>query len=260
MRSLELEDQSWFPPLLRFYQMEYLSWLAARFGLYAPLTNAMQYLLQCHPSEQWTDCCSGAAGPVASLIEEGIEPRGLILADQYPQLPSELLLVPFDLVHYRLPADSIPGEGLVTMFNAFHHFAADVQQQWLQQAAAQQRPLLVAEITRPTLLSWLAVTLAGTLGVLLFTPFIQPFSFKRLLFTYLLPINIISITWDGWMSVFGATSRSRMQQLATQLHSAHYKAYYFEAGPWWRRLAVLAGEPITPSGVSSFTSHLNNHA
>lgn len=251
MPSFELEDQSWFPPLLRFYQMEYLSWLATRLHLYRPLTDAADYLLQQHPSRQWTDCCSGAAGPVASLVDEGLDPSLLILADQYPQLPAELLLVPFDLVHYRLPADSIPGEGLVTMFNAFHHFAADVQQQWLQQVAAQQRPLLLAEITRPTLLSWLAVTLAGTVGVLLFTPFIQPFSFKRILFTYLLPLNIISITWDGWMSVFGAVRRRRLQALASHLNSATYQAYYYETGPWWQRLAVIAGHPASPPTVSA---------
>ncbi len=247
MPSLELEDQPWFPLLLRQYQMEYLSWLASKLGLYSPLAGAVRHLLQRHASRQWTDCCSGAAGPVSALLTAGVVPQQLVLADRYPQPALEVLPGDTKMAYYQLPQDAIPGEGLVTMFNALHHFSPATRLQWLQQVAAQRRPLLVAEITRPTLLCWVAVTLAGTVGVWLFTPFIRPFCWKRLFFTYLLPLNVLSITWDGWMSVFSAIRRRSFQAMATEIGHPAYATYFYEAGPWWQRLAVLAAEPVDSS-------------
>jgi hypothetical protein len=59
----------------------------------------------------------------------------------------------------------------------------------------------------------LKVLFMTTAGTLLLTPFIRPFSFRRLLFTYVLPLNIITITYDGIVSVCRSTSAGGYQKM-----------------------------------------------
>jgi hypothetical protein len=138
--------------------------------------------------------------------------------------------------------DAIDGCGLVTMFNAFHHFEATAQEQIVAKIAGQHRPMLIVEITRPTVINFVMVTIAGTIGQLLLAPFVAPFSWKRLCFTYLLPINLITVTWDGWMSVWYAMPARRLEALAKAATTGHFTLQYQQAGPWWRKLAILSGQ------------------
>jgi hypothetical protein len=48
---------------------------------------------------------------------------------------------------------------------------------------------------------------------LVLTPFIRPFSLKRMIFTYIIPINIITITFDGIVSVLKSRSVKQYQGL-----------------------------------------------
>jgi hypothetical protein len=52
-----------------------------------------------------------------------------------------------------------------------------------------------------------------TIGVLLFSPFIKPFSWQRLFFTYIIPINIITISFDGIISVLKSRSFNAYKKL-----------------------------------------------
>jgi len=55
--------------------------------------------------------------------------------------------------------------------------------------------------------------LTTTIGCLLLTIFIKPFSLIRLLFTYILPVNILTITYDGMISVLKSRSLKQYQTL-----------------------------------------------
>jgi hypothetical protein len=65
-----------------------------------------------------------------------------------------------------------------------------------------------------------------------------------MVFTYLLPINLLTVTWDGWMSVLRAIKPSQYRQWCKAHSSPHYTFNYVAAGAWWRKVHILIGEPI----------------
>lgn len=242
--SLELEDHSWFPIWLRRYQMEYISWMAVQFALYAPLVPLMNTMQQKDRIREWTDCCTGAAGPVQYLLNKKFAVDTIFLTDKYLQPVS--ISAPNSGVYFEtidVLNDPIPGKGLVTMFNALHHFSPQERQAIIAAIISTNRPFVFAEITHPTLINFLAITLATTFGQLLFTPFVHPFKFRRLLFTYLIPINLFSITWDGWMSVFRSISDKRFIALANKTSTPNYSVSFVQKGPWWQKVSILTGQP-----------------
>jgi hypothetical protein len=242
----ELEDQSWFPAWMRRHQMEYLSFLALHFKLYQPALPALQHLLRQQPAHEWIDCCSGAGGPALYLAAQSGFNGTMLLTDKHlPHPDASNPSLPFLCQKLDVLEDPIAGYGLVTMFNAFHHFDATDQQKILEKIAGQGRPFLIVEITRPILINFLMVTIAGILGQLLLAPFVSPFSWKRLLFTYLIPIHLITVTWDGWMSVIHAIPNSRFTAIVSELQTQHFRIHFEQAGPWWRKLAILSGQAIS---------------
>lgn len=241
----ELEDQSWFPAWMRRHQMEYLSFLALHFKLYQPALPALQHLLRQQPANEWIDCCSGAGGPALYLAAQTGFRGTLLLTDKHlPQPASHHLFFPFTCRQLDVVEDPIAGQGLVTLFNAFHHFDAATQKRILEKIISQGRPFLIVEITRPTLVNFLMVTIAGVLGQLLLAPFVSPFSWQRILFTYLLPLNLITVTWDGWMSVWHAIPNRRFKAMVAEQQQPGFQVHFEQAGPCWRKLAILSGQPI----------------
>lgn len=102
-----------------------------------------------------------------------------------------------------------------TMFNAFHHFSDEDKLKIVQKMHASGSSAFLVEVLEPTPVCLLKVLLTGTLGTLLLTPFIIPFSLKRLFFTYLIPVNLFAITIDGVVSVFKSRSLKHYQKLFT---------------------------------------------
>jgi hypothetical protein len=100
-----------------------------------------------------------------------------------------------------------------TMFNALHHFSDAEKLQIVERIKASGSHGLLVEILEPGALNMLKVVLTTTLGTLVFTPFIRPLSLRRLFFTYILPINLFTITYDGIVSVLKSRSAEQYQTL-----------------------------------------------
>jgi hypothetical protein len=99
-----------------------------------------------------------------------------------------------------------------TMFNAFHHFSEDEQRSICHKITNANANAYFVEILFPSPLHLLKTFIATTIGVLFLSPFIKPFSWKRLLFTYIIPINILTISIDGIISVFKSKTVKQYQR------------------------------------------------
>jgi hypothetical protein len=66
-----------------------------------------------------------------------------------------------------------------------------------------------------------------------------------LLFTYLIPIHLVTVTWDGWMSVWHAIPHHRFKTIVAEQQTVYFKIQFEQAGPWWRKLAILSGQAIS---------------
>lgn len=218
LHLFEFEDQVWFPKILRDYQTGYIGYLASKARLY----EAVPALLEKIKADQIIDLASGAGNP-AITATEAIRQRGgsLVLTDKFPNAASMTGLDNFANVTYlKAPVDVLqdkfPSGDTYTFFNAFHHFTADEQLAILHKARAAGGSILVLEPLQRNLITFLKVLVSTTIGPVLLSPFISPFSWSRMLFTYLIPIGILVTLWDGLVSVLRSFSRRDYENLKMQ--------------------------------------------
>jgi hypothetical protein len=240
-----LEDQPWFPQWMRRQQMEFIGFVVSAFGLYKPVIPLLTDMLQNADSQHITDSCSGSGGPMLYLAKRLPTHARITLTDLYPQAIAQL---PNNVQYHNAPlnllTEALPNSGIVTMCNAFHHFSPAAQTGFLKKMAYQHRPVLVVEILRPNLLCALKILFTTTIGQFLLAPFVKPFSPKRLLFTYIIPLNLFTITWDGLASVAKSASFAYLQKLAKACSTTSYQFTCYRLGSLLSPLYVVHGAPI----------------
>ncbi|MDP4578143.1 MAG: hypothetical protein NWR89_06435 [Schleiferiaceae bacterium] len=238
----ELEDYSWFPPVLRKMQLEYVGWISASLAVYRPLGTIMEGF----PSNQWTDLASGSGWPALYLKNKATNPIFFRLTDWYPHSASEEVLKhmeydtqPLNLLNFQPEAGQ-----QYSMFNAFHHFTTQEQKQIITKMKEAKAGFIIAEVLEPSLLSFIQVTLAALLVQPLSAWAIRPFSFLRIATTYLVPIQLATVAWDGWLSVLKSKTLAQYQDLVRGVSSSEY-VIQVERIPQLRgNLIVLSAQPI----------------
>jgi hypothetical protein len=129
-----------------------------------------------------------------------------------------------DLVSYRgspVDAGAVPPDlpGFRLMCNSFHHLRAARAARVLADAVAQRQGIAVVEMVERTPLAMLGV-FAGLLVLLVATPFIRPFSVRRLLFTYPIPLIPLALVWDGLVSCLRVYSPRELRDLIARVPAA----------------------------------------
>ena len=232
LHLFEFEDQPWFPRLLRDFMTEWLdlvNGLNRGWDVFAP---RIATLLRTSQSDRIVDLGSGGGGPVLRMRRviaetEGIDPL-LLLTDKYPNRDAfeRAASDPSGRVAYRsepVDATDVPAElqGLRTMFCSLHHFRPEMARRILTDAQDKGRAIGVFEGTARSVPSIL-VTALVPLVVLVTTPFIRPFRWGRLLFTYLIPILPLLCLWDGLVSCLRSYSAHELRELVRDLDSEGY--------------------------------------
>jgi HAMP domain-containing protein len=113
------------------------------------------------------------------------------------------------------------------MFNAFHHFRPRDAMAVLRDAVQAGQPIGIFEISERSLRTLVPMFLLVPLLVAITTPFIRPFRWRRLLWTYLVPLVPLACWWDGIVSQLRAYSRAELQDLAKAVGAP---TYYWRAG------------------------------
>jgi hypothetical protein len=239
----ELEDNKWFPEVLRRHQLDYLSFLATKFKLYQPVAEQLVTMAANSDYKEWTDVCSGSAGPVFNFDSNN---NKILLTDMFP--PKINLNLPENMSYYPYPVDISqylpPGNGFITMFNSFHHFSVNEQKEILERISCSRRSFLAVEILQPTFSAFVKVIFTTTIGHWILVPFMRPFSIRRIFFTYLIPIHTITICIDGIISVFKSKSSSYYSALAQSMSTPFYAFSFLKVNGKFGPLYTLVGESI----------------
>lgn len=238
----ELEDYSWFPPVLRKMQLEYVGWISASLAVYRPLGKIMEGF----PSNQWIDLASGSGWPALYLKKKATDPIFFRLTDWYPNSASKEVLKhmeydpePLNLLDFQPEAGQ-----QYSMFNAFHHFTTQEQKQIITKMKEAKAGFIIAEVLEPSLLSFIQVTLAAFLVQPLSAWAIRPFSFLRIATTYLVPIQLATVAWDGWLSVLKSKTLAQYQDLVRGISSSEYVIQVARIPQLRGNLIVLSAQPI----------------
>lgn len=254
----EFHDLRWFPSPWRNALTDVITFFAIRFRLYQPIVPRLKAMLKALQCLRVVDLCSGAGGPVVSVLDElGEDDAQLItitLTDKYPNVPALRRLAersPGRILFSEASVDAtnVPEElkGFRTLFASFHHFDGDAAREILRDAVRKNQGIGVFEFTERNLLIWVPTLLVLPVFVWLATPFIRPFSWQRLVWTYLIPIWMLAAFWDGLVSCLRTYSPEELREPTADLGT---DTYTWEVGRVRSfvatRITYLLGGPCGP--------------
>lgn len=238
IQFFEIEDQRWLPSSIRNGITDFLQFAVERGDLYRGFANRLSEALRRSGETQIIDLCSGAGGPMKSLLKHIPEfNRGGIkvhLTDYYPNLPalSELAqAAPICFTYSRdaVSALDVPSslKGFRTLFSSFHHFNKQDATRILQDAVEKKRGIAIAESTQrhALLLAYMVLT---PLLVLFTSPFQKPFRWPRLFWTYVVPVVPLAVAFDGVISCLRTYTPEELMGIVRTVNGN--ESYEWQAG------------------------------
>ena len=252
LQLFELEDLPWFPQAIRDLATDYLHFMERRFELHKPVVALLCHALEESSLAHVVDLCSGGGGPVLALYEDLIADGVAVkftLTDKYPNIsafrrlaerhPSGIAYVADSVDAAKVPRELM---GFRTMFNSFHHFGPAAGRDVLRCAVEARQPIGIFEIPERAVAT-IVPLLFTPLYVAVATPFIRPFRWRRLLWTYVLPLVPLTCWWDGLVSQFRAYTVSEFIELTRGLSAYDWKADRIPIGATPGHLTYLLGIP-----------------
>lgn len=262
LHLIEIHDQEWCPLAIRDAETDYLQFVVAKTKPYAAMVSILAAALQRTGMRQVLDLCSGAGGPwfwlQPVLAEQGVN-VSVCLTDKFPNLdalcPSSRLADQTIRYHPQpVDAANVPDElaGFRTMFSAFHHFPPERAHTMLADAMHKRQGIAVFEGTHRSVLALLLMLLVP-LMVLVVSPFIRPFRWSRLFWTYVIPVVPLVSLFDGLVSCLRTYSAQELRGLTEGLDAKDYQWEIGElrstAGPI--PITYLIGVPKRPPSVQA---------
>jgi hypothetical protein len=182
------------------------------------------------------DLCSGGAGPIPALVErlrgDGLETTAL-LTDLYPNAKTLEAVARrsqgrVEVHRGSVDATDVPDSlpGCRVLCNAFHHFRPEDARRILRNAVESRQPIAVFEVAERSAPFLLGVLLAP-LAFALACPFLRPFDWRWIVFTYLVPVIPLFVLWDGLVSGLRCYT---LQELDAMVASLPDGSFQWESG------------------------------
>ena len=166
--------------------------------------------------KRWVDLASGTGGPIPQLQRRWLKTPEACPTIRTDRFPSE------EGVEYLdLRSDAYPTADFYTLFNAFHHFTLEDQQDIMVKMSSGTHALIAEPLSR-NVFTFVGIFLLTGLLHWIFAPFVRPWSWRRLLWTYPLPVMPIVTCWDGLVSVLRAPRQKELEALARQASSSRF--------------------------------------
>jgi hypothetical protein len=249
----EIEDQAWCPEFLRTAITDFLRSVMEWFAPYAAAAPLLARALQRTGDTEIVDLCSGGGGPWRDLLGRIPAAGGpavrVRLCDLYPNHPAYARLG--RLSDGRIGAESdaidataVPARltGFRTLFTALHHFPPDAACAILEDAVRQKRGIGVFEITRRSPLGLVGMLFLPVLALVL-TPFIRPFRWDRLFWTYLVPVVPLVVWFEGTVSCLRTYTPSELRQFAAGFEDYDWEVGTVRGPPLITLVTYLVGTP-----------------
>jgi hypothetical protein len=268
IQYIEIHDQSWFPSAIRDEITDALQFGFNKIKAYSPIAPVLQDAFDsARPSasdrKTIVDLCSGGGGPwfdLAKKIQRRLpngdpQPLQIWLTDKFPNVSgteniskSDASLNHIAFYPSAVDATNVPRElkGFRTLFTSFHHFPPDQARSILQNAVDAGEGIGIFEITRRAPAA-IARVFAWTAFLFFGTPWVRPFRWTRLLWTYVIPIIPLVLMHDGVVSCLRSYRPSEMLELVRELSTNdkdyEWKAAEFAANFWQPPVTYLIGCP-----------------
>lgn len=242
---VEIEDLEWCPRPVRDGGTDWLSFMANSTKAFSPVAPKIRAAMEATGTSNVVDLCAGGGGPWLTLEPElaTTGPVKVELTDLYPNLEgfSALASRSGGRLGFRetsVDATDVPVEldGVRTMFNCFHHFPPDLARAILADAVRKRRGIAIFEGVDSRALPVLAMPMQVP-AVLLLTPFVRPFRWSRLFFTYVIPLIPLLVLFDGTMSMFRIYLADELREMVATIEG--HESFEWDIGS-----TPVKGSPI----------------
>ena len=110
--------------------------------------------------------------------------------------------------------------------------------------AVNNAPFLIAEILEPGIINSIKIFFTTTLLQLLTAPFVKPFSAARLFFTYIIPVNLFTVTYDGIISVIKSKTAKQYSEVLKNISTPTYTISIKTIHNFKGNIVYIKGQPI----------------
>lgn len=201
----QITNASWFPDFLRRCVYEFMTWFVNKVNAAQPFMPVIEEGLQHADKIVVIDKkCGAGFETVDRLIDDKIE-RVFVNAENF----------------------TASEEGLYLSVNSFHQFSVDEAKDILKQISQNKQPVVIVEGNNDSLWQVFGMTVIVPLTVLLTAPFVKPFRFERIIFTYLIPVLPLVTFFDGFMALFKLYAPKDLEELTASIKT---DGYYWRYG------------------------------
>jgi hypothetical protein len=234
---IEFSDEPWFPQVIRSALMARLEFVARIGKHHEPVAEVLSKAIDSSGARRIIDLGTGAGGPIAAAflaLRTTLDDVELVLTDLYPNraaldqaarsMPGAIHVFEESVDATHVPASLV---GLRSMVNMFHHLRPNAARAALQDAVTRRQPIVVVELLRRHPLI-VALTLFSWIGVILSLPFLRPFRWPWLFWTYVIPVIPLVFTWDATVSALRTYSEEEMREIIDSLEGNDSYEWEFE--------------------------------
>ncbi|RPI14755.1 MAG: class I SAM-dependent methyltransferase [Ignavibacteriae bacterium] len=234
LHLLELEDFEWFPNIIREGITDYLRFATEIFNVYKPTAKFIADMINKTGIYSIIDLCSGGGGGAGTISDEinslaGKEVK-ILLTDKYPNITalnyvSENSNDKISFLEEPVDAVNVPDnlKGIRTLYSSFHHFKPEDAKKILADSVKNNMPIAVFEAGERSLPGIAGVIFTTIIICTFATPFMKPFKWSRLFFTYILPVIPLTLLWDGVVSMLRIYKPDEMIKMTKEINSENFK-------------------------------------
>jgi hypothetical protein len=243
---------TWFPRSVRDAGTDLLrfQWEAGK--VLRPIVPKLKDALHKTGSAEILDLGSGGGGPVLAVrkqLRASGYPVRVTLTDKFPNLAAFRHAKgqsDGDVSYQETPVDAtaVPPHlaGFRTLFATAHHFHPHTLQHILKDAVDQRRPIGIFDYTARALPPPAVALIGNPFFILVAAPFLRPFRWSRLFWTYVFPVGPIFFTWDAFVSGLRLYSTQELREIVDSLPPNNY-LWGIGSEPFPRSITYLIGYP-----------------
>jgi SAM-dependent methyltransferase len=250
---IEISDEPWCPRSIRNAVTDYCRFVTELSGIYNAVAPLLIDALERTGGRLVLDLGSGAGGPwlrLQPLLRRMGMDVTVCLSDHNPDVVAferacrrsrHAIVYQAELVDATQVPSSLPG--FRTMFSAFHHLDPGQARTALADAVVHGEGIAVFEMGGKRSVLMLLAVLPVPVRVLLAVPFIRPFRWSTLLWTYLVPVLPIVLLIDSIVSVLRIYNLEELRALTKGLDSYRWSTGTVRGKPIPVPVLYLIGVP-----------------
>ena len=200
----QIINTKWCPQLIKQLCSEFLSWFVLKVNATKPFIPVIENALLESKINKIIN--------LESTIGAGIETVKPFLKQQ-PAITS----IPLSKINTQQQ------RGMYLFVNAFHQLPAISAKKTLEEIAKSRNPVVVVEGNNDSLWQLVGMTIFLPVTVILSAPFVKPFRWSRILFTYIIPVLPVIMVIDGCIGLLKLYNPKDLNKLTSSIKVSDYK-------------------------------------